>query len=369
MTTRNLPTGIDRWLGRYRVRVTWQYKQVHVGSYETLTDAKAALQIARHQVILGTFVPPAERRRRHKAKQAEHQASLVTVRDFAKTWLDYLHGSDRSAGTLVTYESALRRHILPDLGDVALVDLDREMLTAFTDQIESAGARDNAARVLRSLLNHAVDTEALDKSPFKYTRAKRQTSGYQFSDDTVATASEIEKLAQAMPEPLALAVHLAAWCALRAGEVLGLERRDFVDDWLSVSRQVNSKAKEITAPKSGSARDMAVPAFLVPKITEHLDKYTGPEPQAPLFPGTSVGGRISQSSFDRHWRAARKEIKPGMRFHDLRHTGLTYYAQAGATLAEIMRRGGHQSVEIAMRYQRPLRDRDTALANAMKDLI
>lgn len=372
---RKLPTGIDWWNGRYRVRVYWQYTQVYVGSYESLKDARAALEIARHQVIIGTFVPPAERRRRHKARLAAEKAALVTVRDFSSTWLDRLEDSGRSPGTIVTYESALRKHILPALGDVALSELDRDMLTAFTNSIETRGARDNAARVLRSLLNHAVEEEAggLKTSPFRYSRPKRSAAKiYGFSDDTVATAAEIDALADAMPPALALAVPLAAWCALRAGEVLGLERRDFtnLDDpaaaWLRVARQVNSKAKTITEPKSDSGRDMAVPEFIVDKVSKHLAEHVEGDPTSPLFPGTSIGKRVSQSSFDRHWRAARDQVKPGMRFHDLRHTGLTYYAHSGATLAELMRRGGHQSVDVAMRYQRPLRERDSALANQMR---
>jgi integrase len=38
--------------------------------------------------------------------------------------------------------------------------------------------------------------------------------------------AEVDALTAAMPEPWRIAVELAAWCHLRLGEVLGLERRD-----------------------------------------------------------------------------------------------------------------------------------------------
>jgi integrase len=38
--------------------------------------------------------------------------------------------------------------------------------------------------------------------------------------------AEVDALAAAMPEPWRIVVELAAWCHLRVGEVLGLERRD-----------------------------------------------------------------------------------------------------------------------------------------------
>ena len=43
--------------------------------------------------------------------------------------------------------------------------------------------------------------------------------------------------------------------------------------------------------------------------------------------------------------------RPDLRVHDLRHTGATMAARAGATLAELQERLGHSSVNAALRYQ------------------
>ena len=58
-------------------------------------------------------------------------------------------------------------------------------------------------------------------------------------------------------------------------------------------------------------------------------------------------------------------LPDGYRFHDLRHTGLTRIAQEGATLAELMRRGGHSDVTVVLRYQKATMARDIELAARM----
>jgi hypothetical protein len=54
--------------------------------------------------------------------------------------------------------------------------------------------------------------------------------------------------------------------------------------------------------------------------------------------------------------------------HDLRHSGLTWAAATGASVAELMRRGGHASPAAALRYQHATEDRDRALADALAEL-
>lgn len=43
----------------------------------------------------------------------------------------------------------------------------------------------------------------------------------------------------------------------------------------------------------------------------------------------------------------------------------TVFAQQGATLAELLHRGGHSDVDVALRYQHATRERDAALTARM----
>ncbi len=58
-----------------------------------------------------------------------------------------------------------------------------------------------------------------------------------------------------------------------------------------------------------------------------------------------------------------------MHFHDLRHTGNTWAAEAGATLRELMDRMGHASTRAALIYMHARDDRHKAVAQALSDLV
>ena len=76
-------------------------------------------------------------------------------------------------------------------------------------------------------------------------------------------------------------------------------------------------------------------------------------------------GDTLQQAFD---RARRKVGVPFLRFHDLRHTGQTLAAEAGASLADLMRRAGHSSTVAAKRYLHATDARDRHLASALSQL-
>jgi integrase len=72
-------------------------------------------------------------------------------------------------------------------------------------------------------------------------------------------------------------------------------------------------------------------------------------------------GKVKRTG--RGWYRARQAAKrEDLHFHDLRHSGLTAAAQAGATLAELMAMAGHTTPGAAMLYQHAAQDRMQDLA-------
>lgn len=63
-----LPRGITRYRDRYRVRIDLEGCTHALGMFGTLTDARAALDIARGEAARGRFVAPAQRRAARKAE-------------------------------------------------------------------------------------------------------------------------------------------------------------------------------------------------------------------------------------------------------------------------------------------------------------
>jgi integrase len=167
------------------------------------------------------------------------------------------------------------------------------------------------------------------------------------------------------------AIMLAAWGQLRRGEVLALQRRD-IDIELGTVRV--ERAWLITEdgrttlgdPKTKAGdRTVHVPTNVLDALKVHLVAHVDPPSNSWLFPGAD-GEPMHPRTFARAWTKAREAIgRPDLRFHDLRHSGLTWVAQAGATQAELMRRGGHDSPAAAIRYQHAADERDRALADAL----
>ena len=152
---------------------------------------------------------------------------------------------------------------------------------------------------------------------------------------------EVDVLAGKMPEDLAAAVLLAAWCGLRFGEVVALDRADVATDGstVNVSKGMTRRGgvTEIAAPKSEtSIRVVAVPPHVREALTSHLVDHTGPGDGAPLFTDAD-GQRITEGKFRPHWHRARAAAgRETLRFHDLRHHAGMVAAYAGATIAESM---------------------------------
>lgn len=379
-----LPRGITRYRDRYRVRLDHEGRTHALGMFETIADARAALNIARGDAARGRFVPPTQRRAALKAEAVKAEHEEMTLGQWSETWLANLEADpDRSRATVVSYRSVLKNHVLPDLGEVRLIELTTEQVAAHLAALarrpsrRHPGARvngiaPNVVIVLRSMLNAAVKAKAGGLEHFEFpAAAKHRRVRPEDDHGDVASPEQVRAFTEAMPAHLQIAVPLAAWCALRIGELLGLQRRDLehLDDpqraVLHVRRQWNVKANALTPPKADSVRTVAIPDALLPALRQHLEIYTPTAHTAPVLAGTR-GARVSQTALDKAWRAARDRAdRPGFRFHNLRHTGLSKYAEQGATLAELLHRGGHTDVSVALRYQHATAERDRALTQRL----
>lgn len=129
---------------------------------------------------------------------------------------------------------------------------------------------------MRCLFNYAVERDIIGASPVRVSAPK--IKGSSLDVGKIASPHQVAALAAAMPGPLRLSVLLAAWCSLRQGEALGLQRHDIIglesgSPRLRIERQWNQKAVPpgYTTPKSGAAREVMIPTALVPVIRDHLE--------------------------------------------------------------------------------------------------
>ncbi len=227
-----------------------------------------------------------------------------------------------------------------------------------------------AYRYLSTVLQQAVRDGRIQANPCQIPAA-----GLIRTPERVpATPEEIDALAAAMPPRWAAAVQVAAWSGLRAGELFGLARRhvDLEAGTVRVERAVTYLPGEPpflgTTKTESSRRTVHLPPHVVRLLAEHMERYTRPGPDALVF--ADERGRIAPAKLrQRSFRRARNAIdRPDLTWHDLRHTGATIAAQAGASLRELQHRLGHSTVRAAMIYQHADSRRDRELAQAMSQL-
>ncbi len=115
---------------------------------------------------------------------------------------------------------------------------------------------------------------------------------------------------------------------------------------------------------------VVVPAVIRPALTDHLAVFTASQPDALVFT-SPTGALLRDGNFRRRvWRPAlTKAGLPRMHFHDLRHTGNTLTAAAGASLRELMDWMGHSSPRAALIYLHGSDARQRAIAEGLSRLV
>lgn len=166
-----------------------------------------------------------------------------------------------------------------------------------------------------------------------------------------------------MPPYLAVSIYLGGVCGLREGEICALTRKDIDLDSMNVNvdkavKQVNELGKPrqliVGDPKSAnSVRKVPIPVWLKDTLEEHLIKYVEDEADALIIKAPRTRTVLAPQQLRANWYKALKHVPrlEGMHFHDLRHTALTHYGEAGASLAELMEIAGHSDIKTVTVYQ------------------
>jgi integrase len=344
-----LPSG--KWRARYFRDGAWRSKN----TFRTKADAVVWLAATQTDLDRGTWIDPA--------------AGQETLSIYANRWL--AGRTDLRPTTRNKYESLLRLHLLPDLGKRRLSRLTPSEVRAWYMPLRAAfeSTGDDAYRLLRAIMRTTVADGLIAKSPCSVKGAGSVRS----PERPVASVAEVAAAVGAAPEHYRAALLLCAWCQLRRGEVIALQRKDINllhgTVHIERSRVPAGSAVVLGPPKTAAGvRTLAIPANVLPALQDHLDRFVRPEPDAWLFADPS-GSPVSPRTLDRAWNDARKAIgRPELHLHDLRHSGLTWAAATGATTAELMKRGGHANPRAALGYQHATADRDRALADALAEL-
>ncbi|PKW26616.1 tyrosine-type recombinase/integrase [Phycicoccus duodecadis] len=329
-------------------------------TFTTKADAEGWLALERQRVAGGDWQRPKPSRREPP----------TTFGSYASTWVST---RELKPKTREGYEHLLKRYLDPALGTRVMAEINTADVRAWWNQMDPSKptGRARSYALLKAVLNTAVADELIAANPCRIRGASNTTRAREIRP---ASTAEIDLIAGAMPSHFRALVLLGAWCALRVGELLELRRRDvnLQDRTVRIERavsQVHGRPVVGTPKSAAGTRTVSIPPHVVPFVTAHLDTYVGRERNSLLFPGADGVSNLQPSTLYRSWAAARAAAgRPDLRLHDLRHTGATMAARAGATLAELQQRLGHSSVNAALRYQHAAQGRDRQIADALSEM-
>lgn len=262
------------------------------------------------------------------------------------------------------------------LGAKALLDITPTDIRVWNSALVARGTPTYAAQaysLVASILATAASENVIDQSP---CIIKGAGTSVRKKDIAICEFGELQVILKEIPPKYRLFVLLATFTALRFGELTELRREDIDLEKMTVRihravARSKSIGKHVKKPKSAAGnRTLPIPPFLAGTIEDHLKRFAQADEDKVsglVFP-SQAGIHLAPATFYRHYYKAREKAgRPDLRLHDLRHTGLTLLAAAGATLAELMRFGGHSTPAAAMRYQHVL-NRDPELVAAVSKM-
>ncbi|WCS20120.1 site-specific integrase [Mycobacterium marinum] len=340
-------------------------------TFLTEKDARGWLSLRQAEIIAKSWQPP----------EAHAAQTRLTLEDYSETWLEQ---RDLKSRTREHYRKLLDDHILPELGSrpIGSITIDDVRDWHARMDTKTPTLRAHCYGLLRTIMGTAASDGKIASNPCVIRGAGTARRVHKIRP---ASLDEIATITAEMTKQYRAMVLLAAWCALRFGELTELRRRDIIivepekgsdseSDPYGIVRVERAVVRvdegfRVTTPKSDAGRrDVEIPPHLLPAIKAHLETHVQAGRDSLLFPAHN-GGHLAPASLYRSFYKARAAAKrDDLRWHDLRHSGAVLAAATGATLAELMARLGHSTPQAAMRYQHAAQGRDRQIAKLLSKM-
>ena len=330
-------------------------RQKSKGGYRTKRGALTALNEAQSTVQRGIYVEP----------------SKLSVKTFLLDhWLPATKAGLRES-TFQGYRSAIRRYVLPRLGETRLQALTPDQLNAFYGELLASGRSGgkgglspktvhNVHVMLHKALHDAVRWSYLPRNVAEFSDPPRQTSPGKAM--RTWTPEELRSFLQFVEaDPLFAAWVLSSSTGMRRGEVLGLRWQDIDFDHrrLSIRQTIISIDYRVEVSEPKTARGRRSVALDTGTVTA-LRAHRAAQNQLKLKLGEAwqdhdlVFCRDDGTPVhpDRFTQMFDKQVREGgltrIRLHDLRHTHATLALAAGIHPKVVSERLGHSTVAFTM---------------------
>lgn len=250
-----------------------------------------------------------------------------------------------------TTESHLRAHIIPELGQVPLTQLDVRRVQEFVNKISpgrSGKMVENIVLTLTGIIRHASkwNKEVQHINVSDLTMPAKEKAKPQF-----LSGQEIKTLIKASRGVLRTILIVLALTGMRINEVLGLrvEDVDFENRVIHVTKSAyNGK---LGTPKSvASAADIPLSAVLAKELRKHLkSKHFRENPLGVLFANRHLRPYSDNKLREKHLRPLLKSLDmKAVGFHAIRHGVASELINSGTPITAVRDQMRHSDVRVTL---------------------
>ncbi len=338
-----LSSTVFPYRGKYRIQYFDAQGKIRTKTAATLKDAYKQLALLEQQVKLGT----------HPIRGAD----LPTLSEWLDSWYES-RKNEVSPTTLWNFESTIRLHIKPELGEFRLDKLTGAQVEQhYRNLQEHKALSPGSIYKVHATLNHAIRAAVkgglIIQSPMFGIKAPRQGKRHV----ETLTFEEVQSLLNASRDLGAEAVTrwlLALRLGLRQGECLALTWGDIDLDRgiVKVSKTVNSIPGQgivFMSPKSLQSNRTVPCDSETHEALKSLARATGgSDASSLLFPGKDGTPRDASVDY-RNWiRLLSLAQVRRVRLHDARHAAATLMLANGADIRSIQIILGHATPSFTM---------------------
>lgn len=333
---------------------TGKRKQQWISVKGTKKEAEKRLSGLLHQLDTGTFMKP----------------SKTSLAEFLDRWLKDYVWPNLAPRTAEGYETIIRQHLIPKLGNIILTQLKPEHLQRYYSEMLRGGRCKDASGLSAQTVRHhhtalhkalqtAVEWGLLSRNVADAVRPPRaeRPEMHSWGEDDIARFLEAAK-----NTPYYALFYAALFTCMRRSELLALRWQDidFILSQVYVSRslhQLRDGSFVFRPPKTAKGRrTVALPPSAILVLNEHRKKQELERAMLgiPLTDDDLVfshldGKAIRPNTITRAWTvlAARAGLNV-IRLHDARHTHASLMLKQGIHPKIVQERLGHSSIAITL---------------------
>lgn len=316
--------------GQWRARYRDSSGREHAKHFTRKVDAQRWLNEVTASVVRGDYVDPKTARK--------------VLRAYAQDWQRVQVGRD---ATLVGTDNALRKHVLPELGDKPIGSIRRSDVQGLVKVLQakglSAGTIRNIYGTTARMFASAVEDRVIPASPCRRIVLPTRDE----AEVTPPTLEEVRALEAGMGE-LGAAVVVLAGSGLRIGELLGLQVSDvdFLRRTIRVERQRLQSGQLGPTKSPKSVRTVPVGQVVIESLAAYLAVHPS---DGPLFLDQLQRAPLTYQQWGRGWMRVTAELGLDFTTHGLRHFFASALIAGGASVRQVQAVLGHSSAVITLK--------------------